>query len=186
MSEDSQIQINLADQIRAAHAEATAIADQAKGYASQAVAKAIECGRLLIRQKESLGHGSWLDWRAEHLPDISHNTVSKYMRLAKAVEALPASDDVGDSNFTHGLNLLDAASARQAYIAAGILPSPENKGNEQPDPNKPWVKFTRFLDGFRLWFNKRIDEDPLATWPEDSRRVLKNELKWFAELYQRL
>jgi hypothetical protein len=41
---------------------------------------------------------------------------------------------------------------------------------KKPDPNKPWVKFTRYLDGFRLWFNRRTEEDPLNTWPEDSRR----------------
>ena len=53
-----------------------------------------------------------------------------------------------------------------------------------PDPNKPWVRFTRFLRGFRLWYNKRIDENPLDKWEEDSRRILKNELRWFADLYE--
>jgi len=178
-----QLQINLAEQIRAKHTEAAAIAEQAKGFASQAVAKALECGRLLIQQKAALGHGSWIEWRAEHLPDISHNTVSKYMRLAKAIEAMPHADD---SNFTHGLNLLDATSARKAFIAAGILPAPEEKPAGPPDPNKPWVQSFRIIKAFRLWFQRRIDKGPLDTWPEDARRILKNELHWFVELYQRL
>jgi hypothetical protein len=185
MSED--IQINLSEQIRAAYAEANAIAEKAKSYASEAVAKAIECGRLLLQQKQALGHGSWMEWTAKNIPEIHHNTLGRYMRVAKsAQEALPSSDTSGDSNSSPVMNLNDAPTLKQAYIALGILPPPASKSDEQPDPNKPWVKFTRFLDGFRLWFNKRIDEDPLATWPEDSRRVLKNELKWFAELYQRL
>ena len=184
MSEDTQIQINLSEQILQVHAEATTIAEKAKGFASEAIAKAIECGQLLIQQKAALGHGSWIDWIAKNLKGMSRMTVSKYMRLAKSVEALPDTKN-GGSNVNHGLHSLDAPTLRQAYIAAGILPQPETK-QEAPDPNKPWVRFTRFLDGFRLWFNKRIDDDPLATWPEDSRRVLKNELKWFAELYARL
>jgi len=184
MSEE--IQINLAAQIREAYREANQLADEAKGYASQAVAKAIECGQLLIRQKESIGHGSWLEWQAKNLPDMKRETVRKYMQIAKvAQENLPDRDADESQIPTTGGNLKNAASLRQAFVAIGLLPAPENKP-ETSDSNKPWVKFTRFLDGFRLWFNKRMDEDPLNTWPEDARRILKNELKWFADLYQRL
>jgi hypothetical protein len=165
------LQINLAPQIRAAFNESNRLATEAKGIASEAVAKAIECGQLLIQQKESLGHGSWLDWLTANIPEITDRTARRYMALAKR---------------THVSDLNDTATVRQAYLATGIIPAPEEKPATSPDPNKPWVRFTRFLDGFRLWFNKRIDDDPLATWPEDSRRVLKNELKWFAELYARL
>lgn len=186
MSEE--IQINLSEQIRAAYAEANAIAEKAKGYASEAVAKAIECGQLLIQQKAALGHGSWLDWVSENLSGISYETLARYMRVAKAAQKapLPPSAETDDSNLSPVTNLEDAPTLKQAYVALGILPPPTSKGDEQPDPNKPWVKFTRFLDGFRLWFNRRIDDDPLDTWPEDSRRILKNELRWFANLYERL
>ena len=166
-----QLQINLASQIREAYQNANSLATDAKTIAADAISKAIECGRLLIQQKESLGHGSWLEWLDANVPEISDRTARKYMVLAKR---------------NHGSDLNDAASLRQAYIATGIIPSPEEKVPTPPDPNKPWVKFTRFLDGFRLWFNKRIDEDPLESWPEDARRILKNELRWFAELYARL
>ena len=178
-----EIQINLAVQIRDAYREANQLADQAKGFASQAVAKAIECGQLLLQQKASLGHGSWLDWIKLNLPEISHDKAQRYMRLAKAASQLPENHD---GNNAHVRYLEDAASVRQAYIAVGILPMPPKPGDEPPDPNKPWVEFLRWLDGFRLWFQKRMDADPIETWPENSRRVLKNELKWFAELYQRL
>lgn len=183
MSEE--IQINLATQIREAYQEANHLAEQAKGYASQAVAKAIECGQLLIHQKASLGHGSWLEWLDQNLPEISESTARRYMRLAKAAPSLPDASDPA-SNQSPVTDLENAQTLKHAYIALGILPTPEEKVDQPPDPNKPWVRFTRFLDGFRLWFNRRMDEDPLDTWPDDSRRVLKNELKWFAELYQRL
>ncbi len=177
MTEENQT--NLAPQIREAYQEANQLAEQARGYASQAVAKAVECGRLLIQQKESIGHGSWLEWIEFNLPDISEVTVRRYMRVAKAAGEISDSTQVianQASDRSPVTDLSDAATLKQAYIALGILPAPEDKSDQPPDPNKPWVKFTRFLDGFRLWFNKRMDEDPLETWPEDSRRVLKNEL----------
>ena len=180
------IEVNLAGKIRAVHAEAQVSAEQAKTYASHAVAKAVECGQLLLQQKEALGHGKWLDWQANNLPEISHDTVSRYMRVAKAAtKVLPAAQGVDDSNFASVRNLEDTPTLKQAYMALGLLPAPEKKP-EVVDPNKPWVKFTRHLDGFRLWFNKRMDEAPLSTWPEDSRRILKNELRWFVQLYERL
>jgi hypothetical protein len=179
-----ELQINLSEQILAAHAQAHAFAEQAKGYASEAVAKAVECGQLLIQQKAALGHGSWMDWQAKNLPDMKRETVRKYMQIANVAHGTVA-DSEREQITTGGGNLKNAASLRQAFVAIGLLPVPENKP-EAPDPNKPWVRFTRYLDGFRLWFNKRMDADPLNTWPEDSRRILKNELRWFAELYTKL
>lgn len=169
MSEE--IQINLTEQIREAFQDANRLATNARGVASEAVAKAIHCGQLLLQQKESLGHGSWLQWLDANVPEISEWTARRYMALAKRA---------------HVSDLNDTATVRQAYLATGILPSPAATEAGPPDPNKPWVRYVRFLDGFRLWFNRRVDTDPLDTWPENARRVLKNELRWFAELYERL
>lgn len=173
---DEQIQLNLAPAILETYRDATRLADEARGVASAAVAKAIECGQLLIRQKETLGHGSWLDWLDANVPEISRWTARRYMALAKGAE----------SNGAHVPHLADATSVRQAYIATGIIPTNPEKEPLPPDPNAPWVRYVRFIDGFRLWFNRRMEEDPLETWPENSRRVLKNDLRWIAELYARL
>ena len=185
---NEQLQINLAEQIRTVFQEANKLADDARGVASEAVAKAIECGQLLLQQKESLGHGSWLEWLELNLPEISDTTARRYMRIAKMAPTLCDAQvsENQESNQSPVADLEHAQTLKHAYIALGILPQPENKKDQPPDPNKPWVRFTKFLDGFRLWFNKRIDDDPLNTWPEDSRRILKNELRWFAELYERL
>ena len=165
-----QLELNLTPQIRQAYADANRYASDARGVAVQAIAKAIECGQLLVQQKESLGHGSWLDWLDANLPEMTDRTARRYMALAKR---------------THMSDLNNSTTVRQAYLATGILPMPVEKSNK-PDPNKGWVKYVRFIDGFRLWFNKRMEDDPLETWPENARRVLKNDLRWIAELYQRL
>ena len=168
---NEQLELNLALQIRDAYVESNRLAAEARGVASQAIAKALECGQLLLQQKQSLSHGGWLSWLDTNLPEISESTARRYMALAKR-------SCVTDLN--------ESAPLQQAYLAIGILPAPVKKNAAEPHPNKPWVRFARFLDGFRLWFNKRIEEDPLDTWPESSRRILKNELRWFAELYNRL
>lgn len=165
-----QLELNLAPQIRETYHESVRLADDARERASLAVSKAMECGQLLLQQKQSIGHGSWLGWIDTNLPEITDRTARRYMALAKR---------------THVSDLNDSATVRQAYLATGILPMPVEKSNK-PDPNKGWVKYVRFIDGFRLWFNKRMEDDPLETWPENARRILKNDLRWIAELYQRL
>ncbi len=181
-----QLELNLAPQIRDAYNESVHLAVDAKERASLAVTKAIECGQLLLQQKQSLGHGSWLEWVDQNLQGISYETLARYMRVAKAASqqlTAPAAD--ANSNLSPVTNLENAPTLKQAYIALGILPMPVEKSNK-PDPNKGWVKYVRFIDGFRLWFNKRMEDDPLDTWPENARRILKNDLRWIAELYQRL
>ncbi len=168
---DQQLQLHLATQILEAYRESNRLAEEAKGVASGAVAKALECGQLLLRQKESLGHGSWLEWLDANVPEMTEWTARRYMALAKRA---------------HVPDLKDAATVRQAYLATGIIPSDPVKEPGPPDPNKPWVKFIKPLDAFRLWYQKRIEQGGIDTWPEDSRRILKNELRWIVQLYKRL
>ena len=177
-----QLELNYAPQIRFAHTEAARLADFAKDYAAQAVNKALECGGLLIDQKASVGNAGWTEWLQRHLPGVPPETLSRYMRAAK-LSTLVSQPIGGDD--TAPVALPDAQN-KQALIALGIIPSPENKRPSLLDPHKGWVRYVRFIDGFRKWFNKRIEDEPLATWDEQPRRLLKNELKWFAELYARL
>jgi len=167
---DSSLALNLASQINAAFAEAHANAAVATTNARLAVSRALECGELLNRQKESLAHGEWQLWLAEHCPNVSGATARRYMRLAKR---------------SHDHSLEDAGGLRQAYLATGVLPeSPRTR--REPNANTPTVTFVRGLDLFRRWFHQRTDELPLEQWTPDARRILRNELTWFKKLYDRL
>ena len=179
-----QLELNYAPQILFAHTEAARLADFAKDYAAQAVAKAVECGGLLIDQKASVGGGSWTEWLTRHLPDVPPETLSRYMRAAK-LSKLVADTSRSDGDGT-ALEVQPDTQNKQALIALGIILSHENKRPSLLDPQRGWVRYVRFLDGFRKWFNKRIEDEPLDTWDEQPRRLLKNELRWIAELYQRL
>lgn len=177
-----QLELNFASQIRNVHQEAIQLADVAKDYAAQAVTKAVECGGLLLEQKAALGNASWTDWLTRHLPDVPHDTLARYMRAAKLSALTLQNAESGQPT----PEALPDANNKQALIALGIIPSPENKRPGLLDPNRGWVRYVRFIDGFRKWFNKRIEDEPLETWPEQPRRLLKNELRWIADLYQRL
>ena len=46
----------------------------------------VYCGMELINLKRALGHGDWLGFLAEHLPEISPRHAQRYMQVAGAVE----------------------------------------------------------------------------------------------------
>jgi len=163
--------IDLSASINAAFVVARSAADSATDQARAAITAAVECGDLLLRQKASLPHGGWLDWLAEHCPDISAETARRYMRLAKR---------------SRETDLTDAASLRQAYLATGVLPKAPAPEPSLPDAETPVITFTRGLDQFRRWYHRRTDELPLPKWTPEARRLLRNELAWFVKLHSDL
>lgn len=162
--------IDLAIQIKAAFATSRAAVDSATDQARVAIAAAVECGDLLTRQKASLPHGAWMEWMTQTCPEISCETARRYMRLAKR------------SALT---DLTEASNLHRAYFAAGVLPASSRKPRE-PDANTPIIQFTRGLDQFRRWYHRRTDEVPVEKWTPRARRILRNELTWFKNLYDRL
>lgn len=169
-TDGARLSIDLSASINAAFVAAKDSANMATDRARHAITAAVQCGDLLNRQKTSLPHGDWLDWLANHCPEISVETARRYMRLAKR------------SRVT---DLSDATNLRQAYLATGVLPE-SARTRREPDANTPTVTFVRGLDQFRRWFHRRTDELPLDQWTPEARRLLRNELTWFKKLHDRL
>lgn len=163
----SEIVVNLAEQINLAFEQSVALATQAKDQASTAIAKALECGQLLLQQKAALKHGGWLEWLAANCPKICERTARRYMGVAKR---------------THVADLNDATTLRQAYLACGIIQE-KPKTVSEPNAESPWVKSVKPLTAFRLWYNARCDQSPMEEWGEDALRLLSNELQWFVNLH---
>jgi|GEM_PF-5683125 len=82
--------------------------------------------------------------------------------------------------------LEDCSTLRQAYLATGILKSEPKEGSAPPSAETPWVRYTKPLDTFRLWYNSRIEDEPIEQWDEEMLRILGNELQWFVNLYQEI
>jgi len=192
-----QLQLNLANAINHSYAESVRVAKDAETQMNKAVALVVECGNLLLQQKESLKHGGWLDWLEQNCPEVNKRTASRYMALAKktqcvlfenkthSVSDLENTSNVSNENTTHGVSLLkDASSIRQAYIATGILPEPPKRELvKEETPETPTVTFIRPLDRFRCWYNRRTEELPLKQWTPQMKRIMRNELRWFALRY---
>jgi hypothetical protein len=163
------VAVDLSEAINTAFLETRNAAVTTTATARDAVTRALECGRLLNRQKASLARGAWQTWLAEHCPEISAPTARRYMSLARS----------------HVSVIEDTAGLRKAYLATGIL-SETPRIRPAPDANTPAVTFVRGLDDFRRWYHRRTEELPLDRWTPEARRLLRNELVWFKKLYDRL
>lgn len=161
--------LNLSMAIKLCHAESCAAIACAHKTGQTAIVKAIECGRLLVRQREGVPSGEWRAWLRENCPEISRETVRCYMRCARN---------------SHMIDLTCVTTLRQAYQLVGVfLPAVEDR---RPGPEKPTVEFVRSLDQFRVWFNRRTRSRPIHRWSPEARRHLRNELTWFRNLHDQL
>lgn len=66
----------------------------------------------MIKTKALVGHGNWEKWLLDNCGDVSVHTARRWMQLAK---------------HAHARDLDDCRTMRQAYIACGILPEPQQK-----------------------------------------------------------
>jgi hypothetical protein len=161
--------VNLALEIRIAHSESCVALSCVRSTGKAAVAKVIECGRLLLRQREHIASREWRRWLRENCPEISRETVRCYIRCAE---------------HSHKIDIEGVESLRHAYQLAGcILPK---VGESTFTPERPTVEFVRGLDQFRMWFNRRTRRLPLRRWSPEAKRVLRNELLWFKMLHDQL
>lgn len=161
--------LNLAESIRLCHAESCAAVSCAHKTGQTAIVKAIECGRLLVRQRSCVPSGEWRAWLRKNCPEISKETVRCYMRCAR------------DSC---KIDLDSVTTLKRAYQLVGVLLPPVEE--RRPGPEKPTVEFIRNLDQFRVWFNRRTRSLPLRRWSPEARRLLRNELTWFKNLHDQL
>jgi hypothetical protein len=171
--------VSLAARINETFAESQALADGVREHATAAVAKAVECGRLMLEQKEALQRSvgkerpGWLDWLEVNCPSISEQTARRYMTLAKRSHVSGCIED--------------CSTLRQAYVATGIIKEGDKKPKEEAsNAETPWVRYVKPLDAFRRWYLGRVEESPMASWDEDALRLLQNELQWFSNLHDEI
>jgi len=119
----------LAESINASHQTAVDSYRLCLEHGQKAIQAAISAGENLIKAKETLEHGKWLPWLAEHCKDISERTCQRYMDLAKASQ-------VTDLSKTETL--------RQAYLKCGIIKTGKERPAEEMCPIRKAVK--RLMD----------------------------------------
>lgn len=71
---------------------------------------ALRAGELLIEAKDTVKHGQWLTWLADHCPKVNERLAQKYMQVARDFPLLEAANAarVADLSFREALRLLAA------------------------------------------------------------------------------
>src|SRR6516225_2707735 len=66
----------------------------------EALKHAIECGKYLNLAKENVlaAKGKWTKWREDHIPEISQQTASLYMRLAENEERVAECESIREAD----------------------------------------------------------------------------------------
>lgn len=198
---DEIVATDYSKQINAAHAKAVEISNAAKSYADNAVAFALECGKLLIEQKKVLGHGVFGQWCDGNL-DFDQRTANRYMKLSRHFALTDGSNSTALSNLDSEDESVEVLAARnitavsdetkpkklmEAYIAAGIWPDTnKNEGGGGSTKKQPTITFTKPLDSFMLWFKNRTANDPIEQWDTHTRSLLITNLRPIADVYKRL
>jgi hypothetical protein len=120
---------SLADAIVRAHANVQSATRAMMAAKRSMLAYAREAGDLLIEAKETVPHGSWLNWLAANCPGISERVAQNYMRIAENWERLPVEDPNHDSHLPvrEALKLLasgrdDAAPGVPELTSADLAP----------------------------------------------------------------
>jgi hypothetical protein len=162
---------DLAEGIEGAHIEAEQHRDFAIAAGTKALRAAIRCGEMLMHARElceERGPGEYLAWIAiqvesrEFFP--SQATCYRYIKAVRYKQAL------GDES-------PDFATLKDLYVAAGILPP--------PDENHPGGNAKK--DGKTHLFSLRFDlaaPDP-EDWESLDRREFLQKAKPVADLYAR-
>ena len=102
----------IAEDINSKYGEAIRFADESARTGNAAVVAAIECGKMLTKAKELVGHGGWEKWLLDWCGNISHDTSCRWMKMAK---------------IAHVQDLSNCKNITRAYIACGIIPDPAKK-----------------------------------------------------------
>ena len=158
-------------EIRSAVREALALRDETMALVKRSVAAVARAGALLNRAKAAHQHGDFMAWVKANVLEISYETATRWMKLALFAE-------------THPKQLDEAATVRQAYILAGILPEPES--NSGGGGTSGGDAYLTYLVRSATHITARLSQRPITEWPVEDRRVLRERLEPLVKIYQQL
>jgi hypothetical protein len=125
---------NLTAEINHLHNEVQRLTTESRRSLNGALAAAMQAGQLLLKQKQTIGRGSWVTWIRTNFHG-SQVSAYRYMALARETK---------DPGMVKDLSL------RQAYVRLGIATEPKNPSctttaSPIPEPIILAQKLTRIL-----------------------------------------
>ncbi|MGO8678046.1 MAG: hypothetical protein ACLQVX_19560 [Limisphaerales bacterium] len=122
----------------------------------------IKAGCLLLKAKDIVGQGGWMDWVTVNIKGASHRTVNRYMALAAKVK-----DSTYMSNFDNLKGL------REAYIRAGIIADKKEKTGGKKEPSPERVK-----EKDKAAYDKKLNEARQTIKTELQSKLEDNSIDW--------
>lgn len=164
-----------AGQVRDAVQAARDAVDMAMGAIALAIRKVVFAGEVMIKGKEDVGHGAFLEWLAAEgivgtEPDqMSKTTAERWMGLARFHRKSPA-------------ELEKCSSLTQAYRLAGLLPEPDAAAG--PGGGGESGSYLATLARTHETLSAQLQARPLQLWPREDLKQLKARLRPFADVYE--
>jgi len=142
--------------------EADRCAALAQAGAEVAIRHAWNAGAVCLKAKEILPHGEFQTWLEEHAGERGFRTLQKWMKLAKTnLDSLLAENPT-----LKGL--------QEAYVAAGVLPLPEEKDGSEEKEKPPFV------------LNFKTKYRNVTDWHKDSARDFLYQFDRLTKLAEQL
>ena len=160
-------------EIRAAYAEANALAVTAKANARAAVLRMADCGQMLMVAKDHV-RGNRNEWLTSL--GIDADKAAKAIHLARNRDQLE-------------LELWPADMAKLGAQMLGILPPPGSAGREENDPERTTGASTHWLTyagKLQRSFTDLFARKPVDQWRHDERESLRVSLKPIVDIYNKL
>lgn len=138
--------------------EADRCAALAQAGAEVAIRHAWNAGAICLKAKELLPHGEFKKWLEANAGERGYHTLLKWMKLAK----VDLDQLLKDGPSLKGL--------QDAYVAAGVLPMPEEKEQREQKEKAP----------FTLSFKTKFSH--ISEWNEDAARDFIYEFERIARI----
>ncbi len=190
MDSITQTKLTFVEEINILHTQAQSLANTSREYASKAIQIALEIGARLVKVRSECEKGKWIEWQQKNLNfhrSHAHRYISLYERVCRL------SNDVSQcetrqieqvNKITSKKILNDAKSMRQAMEMVGIIP--QSSKEDKSEKITPTITFTKPIDAFVLWFNKRTANEPIEKWLPETRAHLITNLRPIVAIYQEL
>jgi hypothetical protein len=136
----------------------------AQGCAEIAIRHAWNAGTVCNRAKEIVPHGTFKEWLEENAGERGYRTLTRWMKLAKVP-------------LVSLLEISNVKTLKDAYVAAGVLPEPEDKeiGGEGEVKDKPPFTLTFKTN----WRN-------VSEWSRDAAKDFLYEFERLSQLARSL
>jgi hypothetical protein len=149
--------------------EATKGATMTRRRAKMSIDSALECGRLLLEEKQAIQdrfkrqRGFWTEYFDTHFAKhVAASTARKWMQMANiAIDQKTPTDNV----------------TRIGFLTLGIMPAkvhPSIPGNR---PVRRFPSHLSFINRFDVWLRAFVPAHPAATMTEAERQQLKADFR---------